>query len=106
MQRRTHACFERGRRDLPGITVSSYAPFVPEVTDGDVKAPDGSTAWSLRRFTALLLGEMRRLHDTDDGYGPSGADFIDHIDIPSDVLDAYRRLAVIHPGMTREAGNR
>ena len=103
MQRRTHACFERGLRDVRGVSVSSYAPFVPVVTNGDVKAPDGSTVWSLQRFTALLLGEMRRLHDTEDGYGPSGVDFFDHIDIPSEVMDAYRRLAATHPGSTREA---
>jgi uncharacterized SAM-binding protein YcdF (DUF218 family) len=101
MQRRTHACFERCLRDDPGMTVSSYAPFVPHVTNGDVTAPDGSTVWSLRRFTALVLGEMRRLHDTEDGYGPSGADFIDHIDIPNEVMDAYQRLAGMHPGSTR-----
>jgi len=102
MQRRTHACFRRCLRDDPGMVVSSYAPFVPEVTQGDVKGPDGSTVWTLRRFTALLLGEMRRLRDAEDGYGPKGADFIDHIEIPSDVMDAYRRVAGEHPGSARE----
>jgi hypothetical protein len=61
--------------------------------------------WSMRRFTALLLGEMGRLHDDEQGYGPRGADFIDHVDIPSDVQDAYQRLAVAHPSKVREASH-
>ena len=101
MQRRTHACFRRSLRDNAGTGVLSYAPFVPRVTDGAITDPDGNVAWSLERFTALVLGEMRRLHDTEDGYGPRGADFIDHIDIPADVMEAYRRLAHDHPDSTR-----
>ena len=106
MQRRTHECFRRSLRDASGVRISSYAPFVPTVPDRDarnVNDEDGRAVWSVRRFTALILGEMCRLHDDEHGYGPRGADFIDHVDIPNDVMDAYQRLAVAHPHSFREA---
>jgi len=108
MQRRTHECFRRSLRDAAGVRVSSYAPFVPTVPATanrdarNVHDEDGRTVWSMRRFTALLLGEMCRLHDDEQGYGPRGADFIDHVDIPSDVMGAYHRLAAAHPHSLRE----
>jgi hypothetical protein len=98
MQRRTHESFRRSLRGTPDVTVLSYAPLVP-----DVSAPDFGEIWSMDRFTALVLGEVRRLHDDENGYGPRGAGFIDHVDIPTDVLDAYRRLAAALPGSTRPA---
>jgi uncharacterized SAM-binding protein YcdF (DUF218 family) len=109
MQRRTHECFRRSLRDAAGVRVLSYAPFVPTVPtvpDHDarnVHDGDGRTVWSMRRFMALLLGEMGRLHDDEHGYGPRGADFIDHVDIPGDVMDAYQRLAGAHPHSVRQA---
>jgi uncharacterized SAM-binding protein YcdF (DUF218 family) len=107
MQRRTHECFRRSLRDAAGVGVFSYAPFVPTVPATatrdarNVHDEDGRTVWSMRRFTALLLGEMRRLHDDEQGYGPRGADFIDHVDIPSDVMGASQRLAAAHPHSLR-----
>jgi len=35
---------------------------------------------------------VRRLRDDEHGYGPRGAGFIDHVDVPPDVLAAARRL--------------
>jgi hypothetical protein len=105
MQRRTHECFRRSLRDAAGVRVVSYAPFVPIVPDGDarnVPDEDGRADWSMRRFTPLLLGEMGRLYDDEHGYGPRGADFIDHVDIPGDVMDACQRLAAAHPHSVRE----
>jgi uncharacterized SAM-binding protein YcdF (DUF218 family) len=107
MQRRTHECFRRSLRDAPGVRVSSYAPFVPTVSDtagGDdqnVHDAEGRAVWSMRRFTDLILGEMRRLDDDEHGYGPRGAGFIDHVDIPGDVMGAYRRLAAAFPHSQR-----
>jgi len=103
MQRRTHACFERSLRRDAGAVVHSHAPFVPDVTDGGVRAPDGRVAWSLERFTTLVLGEVRRLHDDEDGYGPRGAGYIDHVDVPGEVLDAYHRLLAGDRGAARPA---
>jgi uncharacterized SAM-binding protein YcdF (DUF218 family) len=105
MQRRTHECFRRSLRDAGSVSILSYAPFVPAVPDLGARnvREEGRTVWSMRRFTALLLGEMRRLHDDEQGYGPRGAGFIDHVDVPYDVMDAYQRLAGAHPHPVREA---
>ncbi|MFS0699320.1 YdcF family protein [Cellulomonas sp. 179-A 4D5 NHS] len=100
MQRRTHECFRRSTRDIPEAQIHSYAPFIPavdpelarEVTDGQ-----GCPTWSLSRFAALLLGEIRRLQDDEDGYGPRGAGFIDHVDLPSEVVSAHERIRRARP---------
>ena len=89
MQRRTHASFDHHLRGGPSMEVVSFAPFVPRVGADGVRP----AAWPLDRFTSLALGEVRRLHDDENGYGPRGAGFIDHVEVPEDVLAAYRRLA-------------
>lgn len=97
MQRRTHECFRRSLRDAAGVRVRSYAPFVPAVPEREsrnVPDEDGRVVWSRRRFTSLVLGEVRRLYDDEHGYGPRGAGFIDHVDIPQAVMEAYQRLVV------------
>jgi len=106
MQRRTNEAFRRSLRGAADVQVLSYAPFVPTVPDLDaeyVHDDDGRAVWSMGRFTALLLGEICRLRDDEQGYGPRGADFIDHVDIPGNVMDAYQRLAAAHPHWVREA---
>ncbi|BDZ32230.1 YdcF family protein [Lactiplantibacillus sp. WILCCON 0030] len=49
-------------------------------------------AWRRAYFTELLLGEIQRLWDTPQGYGPLGTGFIRHIDCPENVTAAYQRL--------------
>jgi uncharacterized SAM-binding protein YcdF (DUF218 family) len=95
MQRRTHASFVRAFRDLPGTELISFAPVIPRV---------GAPSWPRERFVSLVLGELRRLHDTPGGYGPRGRDYIDHIDLPNDVLIAYRNVAAAYPGLVRPPG--
>jgi len=96
MQRRTHASFDRHQRLLgTGFEIVSQAPFVPVVRQDGVGDGSGSTAWTLERFASLALGEVRRLHDAEEGYGPRGAGFIDHVDVPDMVLAASRRLRMM-----------
>lgn len=86
MQRRTHAVLEH--LDA-GLDVRSWAPLVPVGA-----ARDG--VWSPERFASLVLGEVRRLRDDADGYGPNGAGFLGHVDVPADVEAAAARLALAH----------
>jgi uncharacterized SAM-binding protein YcdF (DUF218 family) len=88
MQRRTHASFEHHAG--AEVEVRSHAPFVPVGA-----ARDG--VWTEERFASLVLGEVRRLRDDADGYGPRGAGFIGHVDVPAEVAAAYARLAATHP---------
>jgi uncharacterized SAM-binding protein YcdF (DUF218 family) len=85
MQRRTHASFEHHAG--PGTEVRSWAPFVPT-------AAARAGVWSAERFASLVLGEVRRLRDDAQGYGPRGAGFIGHVDVPPAVQAAADRLAV------------
>lgn len=100
MQRRTHACFERPFADLPGTTLLSHAPLIPWIGPDHVSAaPDAPEIWTRDRFCSLILGEIHRLSPTV--YGPHGRNFIDHIDIPTEVLAAYNRLVAAYPASDR-----
>ena len=48
--------------------------------------------WSRDKYIELLLGEIPRLRDDKDGYGPNGKDFIAHVDIPAEVETAFGKL--------------
>lgn len=48
--------------------------------------------WTMSRFFGLLLGEIPRLRDDENGYGPRGKGFIAHIDIPSRIESAWKKL--------------
>lgn len=59
--------------------------------------------WDFEHFISLLLGEIPRLTDDENGYGPKGKDFIAHVDIPESVSNAFRDLAMAYPHLIREA---
>lgn len=84
MQRRSHASFERAWSGTAAEFLS-FAPFVPNPTD--------PLPWPFERFVSLVLGEIPRLRDDEHGYGPRGQNFIDHIDIPGRVLEAFARAS-------------
>ncbi|MNI99050.1 hypothetical protein D3C73_1580300 [compost metagenome] len=48
--------------------------------------------WDMQRFISLIMGEIPRLKDDENGYGPNGKGFIGHVDIPKEVLEAYEIL--------------
>ena len=57
----------------------------------------------MKRYVSLLLGEIQRLTDDENGYGPKGADFIAHVDIPEGVQAAYRQLSGVYENLIRKA---
>ncbi|MBR4821480.1 YdcF family protein [bacterium] len=89
MQLRMCATLRKYRPDLRIINFASYkARITPDLTfAGSIPG-----MWPIDRFVSLLLGEIRRLTDNADGYGPKGRDFISHIDIPKKVEEAYEDL--------------
>jgi hypothetical protein len=52
---------------------------------------------------ALLLGEVPRLRDDAEGYGPRGRGFQAHVDVPAEVEAAYAALVAAHPDWGRPA---
>lgn len=101
MSLRTVASFKRAYADVSPSPIFSACPtFVPRVTVDEtskqshfqVPGIQESELWSWSRFTDLLLGEVPRLRDDENGYGPKGRHFIAHVDIPDMVEDAWKRL--------------
>ena len=48
--------------------------------------------WNMDRYLELLMGEIPRLRDDRQGYGPNGQGFIAHVDIPESVQKADEAL--------------
>ena len=59
--------------------------------------------WTTDRYVNLLMGEIPRLTDDENGYGPEGKKFIAHVDIPEKVKNAFEELKSIYGEKTREA---
>ncbi|MFS2224626.1 YdcF family protein [Pantoea sp. B65] len=97
MQRRTFATFShQWQRASLTATFLNWPVFVPqlELTEGSAQfsgAP-GEGIWSLDRFLSLLLGEIPRLRDDPQGYGPQGKNFIAHVDVPAEIEAAFQQL--------------
>ena len=62
--------------------------------------------WDMDRYINLLMGEIARLSDDCDGYGPKGKNFIAHVDIPAQILEAFSELEKEYVGMVRKANPR
>jgi uncharacterized SAM-binding protein YcdF (DUF218 family) len=94
MEKRTIASFGKEWQD-EDINFFGFAPFIPKLR----KAKESivldnviGEAWNVERFVNLVLGEIPRLRDDPNGYGPKGKDFIGHIDIPVEIEEAYEYL--------------
>lgn len=75
-------------RGLPGIVplVSTDADVqlvftAPNITQGQM--------WPMKRYLELVMGEIPRMRDDSNGYGPRGKGIIPHVDIPAEVEQAY-----------------
>jgi hypothetical protein len=74
----------------------TFTPAVRIKDDGElafnVPGIEPASLWTMPRFLDLLMGEIPRLRDDSDGYGPRGKGFITHVEIPEEVAEAYRTL--------------
>jgi uncharacterized SAM-binding protein YcdF (DUF218 family) len=102
MMLRTKASFQKVYEDVQSpVSIVSCPVFVPRMQlsqDGALEYyPISKTSelWSKDRFLELIMGEIPRLRDDKDGYGPQGRGFISHVDIPADVEAAWSRLEVM-----------
>lgn len=92
MQRRMEATW---RHHVSGGTVINYAAYRVKVIDSEKglayeEEPVGM--WAMDRYVELLMGDAQRLQDTPEGYGPKGKNFIAHVDMPSEVREAFLYL--------------
>lgn len=98
MMRRTMASFRKVFADAATIPTFAGCPtFVPCVSeDGDhvshASIFPSHELWDMDRFVSLLLGEIPRLRNDENGYGPSGKGFIVAVEIPTKVEKAWSAL--------------
>jgi len=99
MQRRSMLTWAR-EADLANVQARtlSHPAFVPKVqaaSQGALRLTGDQSqgTWTFERFLALILGEIPRLRDDEEGYGPRGRNFLPHVDIPEPVLQSYKRVA-------------
>lgn len=95
------------RKYVPdGVAIINYAAYRAEVIvrDGQLAySSDIHGMWDMGRYINLLMGEIPRLADNADGYGPKGKGFIAHVDIPDRVNAAFEELKRAYGEGIREA---
>ena len=89
MQRRMGATLRKFAPDTQIIHFSCYEAQVKEDLTYTQAIPG---MWDINHYITLLLGEIARLRDDEQGYGPRGKNFIAHEDIPEQVEEAFRTL--------------
>jgi uncharacterized SAM-binding protein YcdF (DUF218 family) len=93
MQRRMDAGFRLRAPDVRVVNFASHRTHV-ELVGGEPgfrSAPAGM--WAPDRYIEMLMGEVSRLTDDENGYGPAGRGFIAHVDVPDEVTRAHQELA-------------
>lgn len=106
MQRRMDATARKvwAEEDSRFVNYAAYRAEIVAGPDGLAFAPNPFRGlWPLDRFIRLIMGEIPRLRDDENGYGPRGKDYLAHVDIPEAVEAAYRALLAEHPEWTRPA---
>ncbi len=103
MQRRMEAGF---RKYLPHTAILNFAAYHVEVcAEGDelvYKTPP-TGMWPMQHYLSLLLGELPRLANNAQGYGPNGKGYIAAVELPADVQTAFEALRMQYPALVRSA---
>lgn len=103
MQRRMEAGLRKYRKDLTIINFATYKTKV-QIKEGKLTFKDNYLGlWSMEEYINLLMGEIPRLSDNEEGYGPKGKNFIASVNIPNKVLEAFNNLQNTFKGMVRIA---
>ena len=101
MSLRTVASFRKAfAGDEVQTEFSAYPTFTPRMLCSEddqgiaynVPGISETLLWKKERFWELIMGEIPRLRDDKNGYGPNGKGFIVHVDLPKQVETAWERL--------------
>ncbi|MDO4741169.1 MAG: ElyC/SanA/YdcF family protein [Eubacteriales bacterium] len=104
MQRRMEAGLRRhAGEELTIINYAAYSAAVAAVGGALRYTEEIRGMWEVERYLSLLLGEIPRLSDDENGYGPKGKGFIAHVEIPAQVRRAFDELCREFPHLVREA---
>ena len=77
----------------------------PEVRPVNLPGPrsGGRYRWPRDRWVSLVMGEVPRLRDDGDGYGPRGRGYQAAVEVPAEVEAAYAAVLAQRPGWGRPA---
>lgn len=104
MQRRMEAGLRKYvNSDVKIINYAVYAANVIALNSALAYETEIWGMWEIERYIRLLMGEIPRLTDDANGYGPKGRNFIAHVDIPPQVQAAFEELRALHSEWVREA---
>ncbi|MEA1883952.1 MAG: hypothetical protein U9N62_05455 [Thermotogota bacterium] len=98
MQLRTDASFQKEWASEK-TTFVNFASRKPQLVleNNHIKLNMSDPPWSLDRFLSLVLGEIPRLRDDANGYGPKGKGFIAHVEIPVEIEAAFEKITKMLP---------
>lgn len=94
------------KKFAPEKTIIDYATYKAPVTatrDNLEFKEEIPYMWTMKHYVSLLLGEIPRLRDDKNGYGPLGKNFIAPVDIPTEVMFAFDYLQEKYPELVRSA---
>jgi hypothetical protein len=100
LQRRLKATFEKEWQGTD-TCFTNAVPAIPylKTIDRSLSFEDErfNGLWSKDYFFSLALGEIPRLRNDSNGYGPKGTGYIGEVDIPAEVEEAYQKLSAHYP---------
>ena len=88
------------------VKIINYAAYETKVRIDNselVYENDVYGMWDIKHYITLLMGEIPRLTDDKDGYGPNGKNYIAHVDIPYEVKKAFLELKQEYKDLVRKA---
>ena len=104
MQYRMYAVLQKyASKDLKIINYAAYQAHVREENGVLSYCETIWGMWEIKRYLSLLMGEIPRLTDDENGYGPKGKNFLVHLDIPEEVKTAFVELKSIYTNCIRPA---
>lgn len=103
MQQRMDAVLRKFAPDTVIVNYATYQAQVKEV-DGQLRFTRKILGmWEMDRYLSLLMGEIPRLTNDREGYGPKGKDYLAAVTIPREVREAFDALKAEDPGRVRRA---
>lgn len=103
MQKRMYAVFLKESPDSQIINYATYQNHVAVKANRLVFTRQPVGMWTVDHFVQLLMGEVPRLTDDKNGYGPNGKDYLAHVEIPKDVTVVFEYLKKLRPKSVRGA---
>ncbi|MCF0260384.1 MAG: hypothetical protein HUJ54_11050, partial [Erysipelotrichaceae bacterium] len=103
MQRRMKAVFEKEAPNLEIVSIPAMLPFFCHDEKEVCFQTETPGQWSIEKYCQLLCGEIPRLRNDAEGYGPNGAGFIAAVEIPDEIEEAWQIVMDSDYGQARKA---